>query len=226
MKYYVSFIATLFLSSIVFFACGGTSTTLSRSGGASLRCLSDSDCSNGYTCNVEWGTCIAPEEVDPCEGVTCGANETCSNGACIALVACTSNADCAGTEYCELYQGLPESNKCMPKKANGQPCHMVNGPGNDCASSTVLRKTCDFALDSICGIGWRSDPSWGAPPCESDAQCRDGLYCATSADGNDLTVNRCYGKKDLTVHCKTNHQCLSNHCSQNLVSNYHRCVSN
>ena len=220
MKNFIKFTATLSALSIILFACGGSSGTLTRSGGASTKCTSNSDCASGQTCNVDWGTCIQPNETDPCAGVTCNSNETCNSvGACVAAVGCTSNAECASTQFCELYSAAAEYHTCVTKKVNGQPCHLINGPGNDCISSTLAHKTCDFALDSICGIGWRADPSGsGGPYCEndSDVQCRGGLYCATSSDGNDVAVNRCYGKIDNEVNCENSngHQCKSGQCYQ------------
>ena len=210
MKNFIKITATLSTLSIILFACGGsTSSTLTRSGGASTRCTSDSDCASGSTCNVDWGTCVSPTETNLCLGVTCAENETCNSttGACVAVVGCTSNADCASTEFCELYSTATEYQTCVTKKANGQPCHLANS-GSDCVTSTLLHKTCDYAKDSICGIGWRADPSGNnGPYCESQEQCRDSsLYCDV------LGNHRCYGKKLLNFNCDHDYECGTNHC--------------
>jgi hypothetical protein len=91
-----------------------------------------------------------------------------------------------------------------------------------------MHKTCDFTLDSKCGIGYRSSPELDGPPCEQigsdpDAQCRAGLYC--DVEGDTSKANRCYGKVangnwHAGPRCNYNHQCASGRCKQYSLGHY------
>jgi len=211
MKNFIKFTATLSILSTILFACGESTPTAltTAAGAASGICTSNSNCPSGQTCNVAWGTCVSSNPADLCAGVTCTvSNQTCNaaTGICVTNAGCTSGSvTCSTGQYCEQDTASANYGTCQTPKVNGQPCSESNN-GADCATSDATYKTCDFIVDSLCGIAWSATP---ITPCDSHAQCRvesNGMpqYCDLNCDTG--SPNTCWGTKAPGYVCKDNYQ--------------------
>lgn len=120
------------------------------------RCLADSDCRRGERCNTDecWSLCDPMSPDTACPAVCAGI--------CEPIVAppppppsCSSDADCAVEEHCELVwcMGVP----C----ADGDPS-CVGSCGGYCAPDVITPPP----------------PPPPLPPCAADSDCRMGEYCS------------------------------------------------
>jgi hypothetical protein len=98
-------------------------------------CKPDS-CPAGQVCKPK-GDYTGFDCVDSCAGKSCGANEVCKNGQCVA----TCEPACAADQVCDTTQTPPAcvANKCMsPTCTDGSCCDPVTGACGDCACTGVV----------------------------------------------------------------------------------------
>ncbi|MBI4954590.1 MAG: hypothetical protein HY908_21375 [Myxococcales bacterium] len=200
------------------------------------------NCVDGVCCNSACGglcqACTAALKGSGSDG-TCGSIATgtdpgneCASGVCDGssnvCVACVTDANCLGTEYCD------GANTCQPKKANGAACGGNNQCTNgNCVDGFCCNTACGGACDrcntvgseGTCTIltgGAPGDPScapyvcWGGSTCPTlcplgDVNCSTGNYCNGS--------NACVPKLADGVACGGDNQCANGHCVDGVCCN-------
>jgi hypothetical protein len=149
-------------------------------------CTTAADCGVSAVCNA--GVCIPEREFDPCFGVTCGKDETCSGGSCVPRDPCAGivcprgqvcRTDGSGAGACASVCGTcPEGTRCNADTASCEPVHRCDGVR--CADGLVCDEdtgTCVDACekvscpgDTVCVAGSCVDPC-------ADVTCGDGAHC-------------------------------------------------
>jgi hypothetical protein len=127
-------------------------------------CTTDADCPATEECTD--GLCT---DRPPCDdSLDCDADELCVDGQCTALPLCTDDDDCPLEAHCESGQCVqndacttdldcPSDSRCddgLCVRIGDCVEHADCGPGNICEDGTCVRA-----------------------PCESAAECDDGLFC-------------------------------------------------
>jgi hypothetical protein len=146
------------------------------------HCLADSDCAMGERCNTDecWSLCDPMRPDLACPAVCAGVCEPAIDPP-PPPPSCSSDADCAEAEHCELYW-------CM-----GRPCAMDD----------------PSCMDPACGGACVPDVSEPPPPppppsvepCASDSDCGAFQYCAVPMciRGEDCpTIGICVDLRDPT----------------------------
>lgn len=126
-------------------------------------------CSADQTCVA--GTCVA----NLCAGVTCGAGEHCSAGACVG--------SCAGVV-------CPRGERCERGECVADPCGRACAPGLVCRADLGKCVT-DSCADTRCSVGQWCDPAQGK--CVEDP-C-NGVTCPNP--GEVCRSGSCYLPSDL-----------------------------
>lgn len=142
-------------------------TETSGEGGSpeSSDCYKDG-CPKGQVCKN--GACVA----DPCDGVSCQANEFCRDGKCITACGC-----CAKGEVC--IEGKCDKDICDGVKCNaGEVCNPNSG---QCGADACAKVTCNAG--KVCFSGVCIDDPCNNVKCPSDMKCENGQCvgknCAT-----------------------------------------------
>ncbi len=180
--------------------CPGNSDCFSVPGEDFAVCLNDNIttaglCPSDYICSTGGA--------DPCEGVTCGAGQTCNprTGACIdgggsgsdcnMCESCTTDADC-GNGYCLSFDGVtafcaPTCTSAQDCPANGQ-CFQVQLQGGGSTSNAQICLNEDADRAGACPDGFVCEPRDGGttPPTDS---C-DGVTCG-AGQTCDPATGRC-----------------------------------
>ena len=173
-------------------------------------CVRDSDCPDGFSCNLTVGRCQ--------EGISCGALQVEQNGSCVD-VDCVSDADCADTlQICDVLTNTCRDPACDP------PCNELQRciPGNICQDLEIQCVT-----DENCPGNKRCDRSINdgtcvAVVCDKDQDCHDDYYCNLTTQACvepctrdnqcegilicNLETNRC---EDPTVTCEDDYTCAA-----------------
>jgi Cys-rich repeat protein len=154
--------------------------------GAPPECVRDGDCGAGRVCRE--GVCVdAPPEC--VRDGDCGADEVCSDGRCVTETGeCRTDGDCRIDEVCR--QGLCvlaptgcdadsdcaagricEERACVAAECTGD---LHCAAGEMCAGGRCVPERC--VRDADCGEGrvCSDGVCVAEPPCQTDADCRDG----------------------------------------------------
>ncbi len=125
-------------------------------------CTDTCECPMGSVC--EGNRCVAG--VDPCQGITCEAGQTCEEGLCVGGTAC----DPACADGSECVDG-----SCVPTTVEGGIC-------TDCTDDS----DCGGEMDACLVLG---DVTACGRSCSDENACPTGFTCLA---GNSRTGNQCY----------------------------------
>ena len=146
--------------------CGPCSVCISGLcyGDGKVACQTDSDCGAGMRCDRDLASdchnrCVVVEGGSPClADADCGACGLCADGVCqpAPSPACTTDADCAPTETCEVDADDPCGGACAPR-----PECDTDADCRDCAVCT----------------GGMCVPTPGVHACDADTDCGEARTC-------------------------------------------------
>jgi len=158
-------------------ACNGSETCTADGGSFVCSDGTPVSCDSPTLCTEPNGECV-----DPCDGVTCDASETCVDGVC-QTVQCNSDADCAA-----------DSDLCTDDfcSADGVCVHIPVtdcDDGDNCTDDSCDPATgdCQF-LPKVCDAGFTCNPTDGQcqatatlAVCCFETQCQENtqgdMYC-------------------------------------------------
>ncbi len=136
----------------------------------SADCAAQPDaCGAGFACYFDGeGPSICLADVDPCDGVDCGANQSCYMGTCFDV--------CVDDDGCDSGSACWGDARCAVDVCDGVACHV----GQTCHQGTCFAE-CASDLECENGEGCRTleDASWcmnANDPC-ADVQCRADQVC-------------------------------------------------
>jgi hypothetical protein len=176
--------------------CSGDTPVCDEATDGCVECLTDDDCTQGFCSESGGNICVECITDDQCDdGLFCTGSETCVNAACVAgsdpcdagevcdelagecVPPCVNDADCDDAVFCNGSETCGADGVCVPGTNpcpdNGVFCDgtescdegtaMCESSGDPCAAD----ETCDEASNSCLD----------QPPCDTDADCDDGLFC-------------------------------------------------
>jgi hypothetical protein len=187
--------------------CPGNSDCFDVPGEDFAVCLNDNIntgglCPDDYICTTSDG--------DPCDGVTCGAGQTCNprTGACIDAGGtgggdcnmcgpCTTDSDC-GNGYCLSFDGV--STFCAPVCTNASECPangdcfqiQIQGGGSTSNAQVCLNEDADTA--GTCPDGFVCEPRGDVTPADP---C-DGVTCG-AGQTCDPNSGRCVDQDEVVT---------------------------
>lgn len=215
----------------------GTSCTLG-SQCISGNCFDDVCCNTGCSgscqaCSVAAGspsdgTCVHLPEghpgTPPCEdGFVCSGGSSCTTS-------CDSDAQCAGTHYCD-------GSICLPKQPKGGECSSDGGcTTGHCADGFCCDSACDgrcetcSAIEGAVATGTCTllpSGSVGVPACEGGRVCSgDSGSCPTTCTTNDECADthfcdggECLPRRELGGACNDTRDCISGYCVDGVCCN-------
>lgn len=151
-------------------------------------------CATFNPCDAEGERCRAMcvDLVDPCAGVTCGANETCINGVCFPgclPVACEGKI-CSDGEFCDPSSGqCVEILGCEAQCGSSRACHLTCTPRSTCEGVTCEEGEFCRAGECI------PNPCFGVT-CSPGEVCQNGTCVATcECDPPCVPPNRCVANR-------------------------------
>jgi hypothetical protein len=135
-----------------------------------------------------------------CNGVTCGVDQTCVGGNCLAgcFPSPCATVTCATGSYCDLGTGA-----CIPLQTCGgvNPC----GAGYGCQESCVATDPCQgvtCASDQLCRGGTCIADPCAAKSCDAGDVCSNGTCIATCCTPGCTDAGTCvYGTCQCTPNC-------------------------
>ncbi|MDD4319062.1 MAG: hypothetical protein PHW10_01930 [Candidatus Peribacteraceae bacterium] len=191
-------------------------------------CDTNEDCSGGGLCTGEGGSCVQCLTETDCGAydcvenaclTTCTTADDCSTGnGCDTIghaceTACSSDTDCAATEYCGLQGACEtgcrngqddvecgayacESHACLDICSNDEDCRTDYWCGQDQECHNTCAADTDCASGSVCDAG-----ACFVGNCTDDSDCGGGFACVDHA-----CITICLDDAD----CKTGYWCGSN----------------
>jgi hypothetical protein len=132
-------------------------------------------CVGGCLTEEDWDENQQPDPSDPCAGISCGGNGTCSGGAC----SCFQGYAGSRCDGCAAgYFGYPS---CTRSTTNTNPCQGVSCSGHGSCATSSGKCVCHAGYTGAhcdrCASGYQ-----GYPSCQKSCACSAGQrQCADSA---------------------------------------------
>ncbi len=163
--------------------------------GACVACAAGTACTSSNVCHTAAITCdtgspVCTDSGNVADGTTCGVDQVCSAGTCVA---CVAGGACTSTDPCHTATLSCATGAQVCTDTGNQPDGTVCGTGLACTAGACVCApgTACTSADPCHTAAFTCDPTTGAPVCTDNGNVANGTSCGTNLVCNDGACQPC-----------------------------------